>query len=92
MRKLCDVHRQKGAGAVFVGGAAEGKVLLVAMVTDALVATAKLRAGDWVKAVAPIVGGGGGGKDTLAQAGGKQEAKLGEALDAAAKWAREQLG
>jgi len=99
MRKLCDVQRQKGAAAVFVGGAAEGKVLLVAMVTDALVATGKppgplggLRADQWVKAVAPIVGGGGGGKDTLAQAGGKQEAKLPEALDAAAKWAREQLG
>ncbi len=92
MRKLCDVHRQKGAAAIFVGGAAEGKVLLVAMVTDAMAATAVLRASDWVKAVAPIVGGAGGGKDTLAQAGGKDQAKLGEALDAAAKWARERLG
>ena len=40
-------------------------------------------AGNWVKEVAPVVGGGGGGKPDLAQAGGKDASKLPEALDAA---------
>jgi alanyl-tRNA synthetase len=40
-------------------------------------------AGDVVRAAAPILGGGGGGRDTLAQAGGKDPQKLQEAVDAA---------
>ena len=43
----------------------------------------KISAGNWVKAVAPIVGGGGGGKPDMAQAGGKQPAKIPAALEAA---------
>ncbi|MHC4984642.1 MAG: DHHA1 domain-containing protein, partial [Planctomycetota bacterium] len=76
MRTICDTQRQKGAAAVFVGGADGEKVMLVAMVSDDLVKAGALKAGDWVKAIAPVVGGGGGGKPTLAQAGGKQPAKL----------------
>jgi len=91
MRTYCDVQRQKGAAAVFVGGVDGAKVMLVAMVSDELVGAGKLRAGDWVKAVAPIVGGGGGGKPNLAQAGGKQPDKLPDALHAAADYARDQL-
>lgn len=90
MRGLCDRLRQGGAEAIFVGGAAGGKVVLVAMVDKALVATG-VKAGDWVKLVAPIVGGGGGGKPTLAQAGGKDPEKLPEALSAAADWIRQRL-
>jgi alanyl-tRNA synthetase len=70
----------------------DDKVLLVAMVTDSLVAAGKVKAGEWVKAVAPIVGGGGGGKPTLAQAGGKEPAKLDEALAAAAEWIKGRIG
>jgi len=92
MRTLCDVQRQKGAAAIFAGAASDGKVMLVAMVTDELVKGGAIKAGDWVKAVAPVVGGGGGGKPTLAQAGGKQPEKLDDALQAATDWAREQLG
>ena len=91
MRTYCDVQRQKGAAAVFVGGTDGTKVTLVAMVSDELVAAGKLKAGDWVKAVAPIVGGGGGGKPNLAQAGGKQPDKLPQALEVATEYARDKL-
>ena len=93
MRSLCDQQRQKGAVAVFLGAAdeEEGKVMLTAMVDDELAKSKTLRAGDWVKAVAPVVGGGGGGKPTLAQAGGKQPEKLPDALKEAERFAKEAL-
>jgi len=91
MRNLCDQLRQKGAAAAFVAAANAGKVTLIAMVSDELVSAGKLKAGDWVKAIAPLVGGAGGGKPTLAQAGGKEPEKLSEALDAAASYARDLL-
>ena len=91
MRSVCDRQRQKGAAAVFVGGVSGGKVMLVAMVSDSLVASGQLHAGQWVRAVAPVVDGGGGGKATLAQAGGKRPEKLDEALAAAAQWAGEKF-
>lgn len=89
---MCDQQRQKGAAAMFIGGVAEGKVMLTAMVAQDAVDAGLMKAGDWVKAVAPIVGGGGGGKPTLAQAGGKDAEKLDEALKAAAEYARQRLG
>ena len=91
MRNLCDRHRRKGAAAVFVGGVRGEKVMLIAMVSRELVDSAGIKAGDWVKAVAPVVGGGGGGKPTMAQAGGKDPARLDEALKAAAAWIGEKL-
>jgi alanyl-tRNA synthetase len=93
MRSMCDQQRQKGAAAVFVGGADEEtkRVMMVAMVDDRLVESGKLLAGDWVREIAPIVGGGGGGKPRLAQAGGKQPEKLSEALAGALQYAGRQL-
>ncbi|MFA6134846.1 MAG: alanine--tRNA ligase [Phycisphaerae bacterium] len=92
MRAECDRQRQKGAAAVFMGGVGEdAKVTLTAMVSDDLVKAGLCKAGDWVKAIAPIVGGGGGGKATLAQAGGRDGAKLEEALSAAAAWVKEKM-
>jgi alanyl-tRNA synthetase len=91
MRNLCDVQRQKGAAAILVGGTDGQKVTLVAMVADDVAAQGKLKAGDWVKAAAAIVGGSGGGKPTLAQAGGKDPAKLDEALKAGAEFASGKL-
>jgi alanyl-tRNA synthetase len=92
MRAECDHQRQKGAAALMLGAADGGKVMLVAMVSEELAKTGKMTADKWVKAVAPIVGGGGGGRETLAQAGGKDPAKLDEALAAAAEWAKKALG
>jgi len=51
-----------------------------------------LHAGQLVKAVAQVVGGGGGGKPTLAQAGGKDLSKVGEALQIVSGLVAEQLG
>jgi alanyl-tRNA synthetase len=91
LRTACDVQRQKGAAAVFLGAVTEDKVTLVAMVCDELAKAGKLKAGDWVKAIAPLVGGSGGGKPTLAQAGGRDAEKLPDALQQAAAWAKERL-
>jgi alanyl-tRNA synthetase len=74
--------------AVALGGADGGKVGLVVLVSKNAVGRG-LSAADVVREVAPIVGGGGGGRDDMAQAGGKDAAKLDEAL-AAAREALEQ--
>ena len=92
LRTRCDQLRQQGHVAIFVGGVAEGKVTLVAMVDDALAKSGKIKAGDWVKAAAPAVDGSGGGKPTLAQAGGKKPEGLDDALRLAAEYAKEKLG
>ena len=81
LRLLADGLRQEmGSGLGVIGTALEGKVALVAVVTEDLIAEQGLRAGDIVKAVAQCVGGSGGGKAHLAQAGGKYVEKLDEAL------------
>lgn len=92
LRQLIDQIRQTlGVAAVFLGTSeGEGKVTLVAGVSREL--HGKLTAGNWVKQIAPVVGGGGGGKPDMAQAGGKAPEKLGDALEAARKYAMEQLG
>ncbi len=91
-RKICDMQRQKGAAGVMVCGTDGKKVMLVAMVDEALAGAGTLRADEWVRAAAEPVGGGGGGKPTLAQAGGKQPDKLPDALAKAAEVARDRLG
>jgi alanyl-tRNA synthetase len=63
---------------------------LLAAVTEDLVKKG-LHAGKLVSQVATIVGGKGGGKPTMAQAGGKEPAKLGEALALARKLATDEL-
>ena len=70
------------AGVVVLGAAGDGGVALVVAATPAAVQRG-LKAGELVKAAAAEVGGGGGGKDTMARAGGRDPAKLPEALDAA---------
>jgi alanyl-tRNA synthetase len=71
-----------GDSVVVLGTAPEGRVALVAAVAQAVVDRG-VRAGDVVKEAAQVVGGGGGGKPTMAQAGGKDPSKLGDALDRA---------
>ncbi len=91
MRSICDQQRQKGAAAMLIGGAEGEKVTLIAMVTDEVAKQGKLKAGDWVKTAAVIVGGSGGGKPTMAQAGGKDAGKLPDALKAAEQFVKEKL-
>ncbi len=77
------VKQRLGAGAaVVVGAVADGKALLAANLTPEAVATG-LSAGAIIREIAPIVGGGGGGKDQMARAGGKDPSRIDEAIDAA---------
>ncbi|MBA2506328.1 MAG: alanine--tRNA ligase [Thermoleophilaceae bacterium] len=77
---LADRVRQTlGDAAVVLGAAVEGKANLVATFAPAVVERGA-KAGDVIRATAEMVGGGGGGRDTIAQAGGKDPGKLPEAL------------
>ena len=79
LRENVDRFKDKyRSGVILLGAAQDEKVNFVAGVTKDL--TAKLQAGTLVKQVAAIAGGGGGGRPELAQAGGKNVAKLDEAL------------
>jgi alanyl-tRNA synthetase len=90
MRDMADTLRSKlGSGVVVIGSRSEGNVSLVAAVTKDL--TAKVKAGELVKRLSPIVGGGGGGRPDFAQAGGKQPENLPQALAAVEEAVREQL-
>jgi alanyl-tRNA synthetase len=91
LQQQLDRLRQKaGSAVVCVGWAEDGKVGLMAAVTDNL--TAKVSAGKLIGEVAKVVGGKGGGRPSMAQAGGKDPSKLPEALQLAKKLASEQLG
>jgi alanyl-tRNA synthetase len=90
LRDMADALRSKiGSGVVVIGTRSEGNVSLVASVTKDL--TARVKAGDLVKKLSAIVGGGGGGRPDFAQAGGKDPEKLPEALAAVEGAVREQL-
>src|SRR5262249_25064463 len=93
LRQLIDVLRRKSPQglAVLLATAADGKVHLAAGLTPDLIAQG-LSAGQWIKEVAPIVGGGGGGKPDLAQAGGKNPDKIPAALEIALEVLRAKLG
>jgi alanyl-tRNA synthetase len=93
LRQLIDVLRRKQPVglAVLVASSVEGKVNLAAGLTPDLIARG-LNAGQWLKAVAPVVGGGGGGRPDLAQAGGKQPDQIPAALEKAVAFVQEKLG
>ncbi|HVT02351.1 MAG TPA: alanine--tRNA ligase [Thermoanaerobaculia bacterium] len=79
LRNLADTFRHKiKSGVVLIGSASDGKATLLAAVTTDL--TGRISAHDVIRQLAPIVGGKGGGKADLAQAGGKDPDKLNEAL------------
>jgi alanyl-tRNA synthetase len=80
LRQQIDHLRRKTSPiAVLLASQADGKVQLVAGLSRDLVERG-VHAGQWVKAVAGVMGGGGGGKPDMAQAGGKDPSKLGDAL------------
>jgi len=91
-REAVDMIKKKAKSAVAVlAFDDEGKVTLLAGVTDDLIAKG-LKAGDIVKEIAPIVDGGGGGRPQMAQAGGKNPEKIGEALTRATELIKQKLG
>lgn len=81
LRQMCDRFREKyPSGVVVLGSAVANRPVLIAAVTEDLVKRG-LKAGDLVKETAQVIGGSGGGRPTLAQAGGKDASKLNEAID-----------
>ncbi|KAF0339956.1 alanine--tRNA ligase [Pediococcus acidilactici] len=86
LRQMADDWKTKDQSDVLVLGAKIGeKANLIAAVKDPLVKEG-LKAGDLIKAIAPKVNGGGGGRPNMAQAGGSAPEKINEALQAASEW------
>jgi alanyl-tRNA synthetase len=82
LRDMADQLRERiGSGVVVLGAVRDDRVLLLAAVTKDL--TKRFHAGDILKRLAPMVGGGGGGRPDFAQAGGKDPSRLDAALAAA---------
>jgi alanyl-tRNA synthetase len=82
LRGLSDsLKEQIRSGVVVLASEADGKVQIVVAVTPDL--TSRVKAGQIVKELAPMVGGGGGGRPDFAEAGGKQPEKIDEMLKAA---------
>jgi alanyl-tRNA synthetase len=91
LRNLADTFRSKlGSGVVVIGSVVDGKVTLLTAVTKDLVD--RIPATALIAKLGPIIGGKGGGKPDLAQAGGKDPDKLDEALQTATAALREMLG
>jgi alanyl-tRNA synthetase len=91
LRSMTDRFRQRRAsGVVVVGSVLDGRPMIIAAVTDDLVQRG-LHAVELVRAVAQIIGGSGGGRPTLAQAGGKEPDKLPEALKRVPDLVKEKL-
>ncbi|MFN2303009.1 MAG: DHHA1 domain-containing protein, partial [Anaerolineales bacterium] len=92
LREMADKFRQKYPTSVAVlGSEKDGKPIFIAAVTEDLVKRG-LHAGKLIQQVAQVVGGGGGGRPTLAQAGGKDPSTLSDALDQVDVYLREHLG
>ncbi|NLG99031.1 MAG: alanine--tRNA ligase [Chloroflexi bacterium] len=92
LRAMTDRFRQRyPSGVVVAASAGEGRPVIIGAVTDDLVKRG-LHAGELVKAVAAVVGGGGGGRPTLAQAGGKDPARLPEALAKVEEYVKSKIG
>ncbi len=82
LRELSDqLKQQLGSGVVVLAAHTDDKVSLVVSVTKDL--SGRVKAGDLVKRLAPIVGGGGGGRPDFAEAGGKQPEHIDQLLTAA---------
>ena len=91
LRQMTDKFRQKfESGVAVLGTVIDGKPALIAAVTDDLVGQG-LKASDLIKEVAAVVGGSGGGRPNLAQAGGSDPDKLDEALALVEGWVKSRL-
>lgn len=84
MRQLSDTMLARlKSGVVVIGRKEEGKAGIIVRVSDDL--TAKVKAGNVIKEIVPIVGGKGGGRPDMAEGGGNEPDKLSEAIDASYK-------
>ncbi|MSS70340.1 MAG: alanine--tRNA ligase [Candidatus Latescibacteria bacterium] len=91
-RRMADTLREKlGSGVGVLGAALEDRAVFLTVVTDDLIKEKGIKAGEVVKEVAKIVGGKGGGKPHLAQAGGNDVSQLDEALDSAVEIVKRQV-
>jgi alanyl-tRNA synthetase len=82
LRALSDTLRDRlGSGVIVLASENDGRVALVVAVTKDL--TSRVKAGGLVKTLGPIVGGAGGGRPDLAEAGGKDPARIDDLLAAA---------
>jgi len=92
LRELSDRFRQQYESGVVVLASVDnkGKPIIISAVTDDLVPKG-LHAGSLVKHVSSYLGGGGGGRPTLAQAGGKDATRLQEALESVPEWVEKNL-
>jgi alanyl-tRNA synthetase len=80
LRQLADELKHKlGSGIVILGTPQDGKAALVVMVSSDI--SSRVPAGKIIKQIAPLVGGSGGGKAELAEAGGKDSSKLADAIE-----------
>jgi alanyl-tRNA synthetase len=92
LRQMADWFRDKLGSSVIVLGAVIGdKPMLIAAATEDAVQRG-VHAGNLVRDAAKIVGGGGGGRPNMAQAGGKDPSKLAEALSQVTGWVEKSLG
>jgi alanyl-tRNA synthetase len=90
MREMGDLLRDKlGSAVIVLGAVMDDRPSFLAMSTKDL--AARVHAGNLIKQVAAVTGGGGGGRPEMAQAGGKDASKLDEALEAARRIVRERL-
>jgi alanyl-tRNA synthetase len=93
MRQLIDAVRKKATkptAILLTGVVGPDKVIVIAGLSNELVAKG-LSAGTWASQTAQILGGSGGGRPDLAQAGGKNPEKVAEALESGKKWMLSQL-
>src|SRR5260221_9018557 len=90
LRETLDKLKEKlKSAAIVLGSVSDGKVALIAGVTADL--TGKVKAGELVNYIAQQVGGKGGGRPDMAQAGGTEPAKLGAALETVKPWVEQRL-
>ncbi len=91
LRQMADRFRQKyKSGVAVIASVSEGKPIIIATITDDLVKRG-WKAGDLINVVADPVGGKGGGRPNLAQAGGKDTKRLTHALSLVQGWVEEQI-
>jgi len=91
LRQMSDWLRDRlGPSVVVLGATLSGRPNLLAAVTSDLAARG-VDAAHIIRAIAPVIGGGGGGRPTLAQAGGKDAGKLPDALALVLPWVKTKL-